>query len=455
MAADTLPRTLAPVSVARAVAVFLLAGLVAVLGLTAVLCYAQQRVAVSEAVRDARTLTNLEAHDVVGPLLTDEALSPGTAYERLDRVVQDRVLGSLIVRVKIWDETGRIVYSDDDGLVGQQFALPADELAALHDGRPVAEVTDLDEPENAREAQFGKLLQVYLGVRTPGGRPLLFETYQPYDTITAASRRMWLASLPALIGGLLLLYLVMAPLAYRMATRLRQAQEERERLLVASLAAGDRERARIAADLHDGVVQGLTGASYALSASAQDFRRDGQEQAADTVQRTALDLRRWVRELRSLIVTVTPPALHSQGLISALSDLVATLESRGLRVDVDVDELPELPEQVEQVAYRVAQEAVRNVVRHAGARAVQVGVHVEGERDRRLVLQVQDDGVGFDTTAVSRRHGSVGLELLQAVVVGQGGRLEVTSPPGSGACVRLTIALPVGSAPRRELAPRP
>lgn len=263
---------------------------------------------------------------------------------------------------------------------------------------------------------------------------------------------MWLASLPALVGGLLLLYLVLAPLAYRMATRLRVAQEERERLLVASLAAGDRERARIAAELHDGVVQGLTGASYALSASAQDFRRNGQEQAADTVQRTALDLRRWVRELRSLIVTATPPALHSQGLVSSLSDLVATLESRGLRVEVDAGELPELPEQVESLAYRVAQEAVRNVVRHAEARSVQVVVRVEGER--RLVLQVQDDGVGFDTATVSRRHGSVGLELLQAVVTGQGGRLDVTSTPGLGTLVALTVALPA-VARTRELAPRP
>lgn len=184
MAGDSLPRALTPVSVARAVAVFLLAGLLVVLGLTLVLCFAQQRIAVAEAVRDARTLTNLEAHDVVGPALSDDALVPGPAYDHLDQVVQDRVLGALIVRVKIWDETGRIIYSDDPALVGGQFELPADELEALHDGRPVAEVTDLDEPENAGEVQFGKLLQVYLGVRTPQGRPLLFETYQPYDTIT-------------------------------------------------------------------------------------------------------------------------------------------------------------------------------------------------------------------------------------------------------------------------------
>lgn len=437
------PRSLTPVSVPRAVAAFLLAGLLVLLALAAVLTVAQRRIAVAEAIRDARTLTNLEAHDVVGWALTDEALVPGTAaHATLDRVVRQRVLGELIVRVKVWDETGRVVYSDDSALIGQQFPLPEDELEALRSQDIVAEVSDLGEDENVGEAQFGRLLQVYLGLTTPTGTPLLFETYQPYDTIEQASRRMWLGSLPALVGGLALLYVVQAPLAYRMARRLRTAQEEREQLLVGALAASDRERSRIAADLHDGVVQGLTGASYALSASAEQLRGSPQEQ---TVRSTALDLRRWVRELRSLIVTVTPPGLHTAGLASTVSDLVAALEGRGLTVALEVDELPDLPEDVEALAYRVAQEAVRNVVRHADATRVRVVVHVEDART--LLLQVADDGRGFDPAAVSRRHGSVGLELLASVVAAQGGQLEVASTPELGTSVTLTVALP---APRRR-----
>ena len=434
-------RDLVPVSVTRAVALFLLAGLLVLVTIAGLLTVAQRHTAVSEAIRQARTLTDLEAHDVVGPALTDQALVAGPAFDELDRVVRERVLGTLIVRVKVWDETGRVVYSDDESLVGRQFPLPPDELDALRSGTTVAEVSDLTEPENAGEAHFGTLLQVYLGVRTTQGRPLLFETYQPYDTIRAASRRMWLTSLPVLVGGLLLLYLVQAPLAYRMAVRLRAAQDERELLLVGSLAASDRERARIAADLHDGVVQGLAGASYTLSAAAQRARTDGQHDTADTVQRTALDLRRWVRELRSLIVTVTPPALHSQGLVSSLTDLVAILEGRGLEVTLDVEGGDGLPEDVEALAYRVAQEAVRNVVRHADAQHVQVHLRVEGD-DGRLRLAVADDGRGFDVDGVSRRHGSVGLELLRTVAAAQGGRLDVTSSPEAGTRVGLSIALP-------------
>jgi two-component system NarL family sensor kinase len=434
-------RALTPVSVPRAVGAFLLAGLLVLLALAAVLSVAQRRIAVTEAIRDARTLTDLEAHDVAGWALTDEALVPGTeAHRLLDQVVRERVLGELIVRVKIWDETGRVVYSDDRALIGQRFVLAQDEQEAMRSKEIVAEVSDLGEDENVGEAQFGRLLQVYLGMTTTTGTPLLFETYQPYDTIEDASRRMWLGSLPALVGGLVLLYGVQAPLAYRMARRLRAAQEEREQLLVGALAASDRERSRIAADLHDGVVQGLAGASYTLSAAAEQLRGTAQEQ---TVRSTALDLRRWVRELRSLLVTVTPPGLHSAGLATTVADLVASLEGRGLVVTLDVGELPDLPDDVEALAYRVAQEAVRNVVRHADAARVRVSLHVEPPGT--LLLEVADDGRGFDPAGVSRRHGSVGLELLTSVVAAQHGRLEVVSSPELGTSVTLTVALPTTS----------
>ena len=428
------------VSVARAVALFLLAGLLVLLVVTAVLAVAQRRTAVTESIRDARTLTNLEAHDVVGPALTDDALVPGPAFAQLDALVRARVLGALIVRVKIWDETGLVVYSDDAALVGRRFPLPADELAALRTGRTVAEVSDLQEPENAGDRQFGKLLQVYLGVRTVQGRQLLFETYQPYDAISTASRRMWLASLPALVGGVVLLYLVQAPLAYRMAVRLRSSQDERERLLISSLAAADRERGRIAADLHDGVVQGLVGASYALDAQAATPCCADSARWAGPLHATASDLRRWVRELRSLIVTVTPPALHAQGLPSSLADLLAGLESRGIEVTLAANGVGGLPQDVEALAYRVAQEAVRNIVRHADAGRGGVTLRVDPDRSgATLRLVVTDDGCGFDPAAVSRRHGSVGLELLSSVVAAQGGELAITSAPATGTTVELTV----------------
>ncbi|MDQ1688248.1 MAG: hypothetical protein QOK42_1223 [Frankiaceae bacterium] len=436
------PERLRSVSVPAAVATFLIAGFVVLAIVGLMLALAQRKAATAEAIRDARTVTNLEATDVVGPLLNDEALVAGPARDALDRVVRDRVLGTHIVRIKIWDENGTIVYSDDKALIGQRFPLPADELEALrHTGRTAAEVSNLEEAENRDERQFGKLLQVYLGVQTPSGKRLLFETYQPYEVITVSSRRMWRNSLPVLIGGLALLYLVQAPLAYRMARRLKRSQDEREALLLASLAASDRERATIAADLHDGVVQGLAGASFSLSAAAE---RSSDADTAATAATTAKDLRRWVRELRSLVVTITPPTLHAQGLATSLRDLAATLEVRGISTTVEVQDTDELDFDTETLLYRGAQEAVRNVVRHADASTASVRVRREGDQ---LVLVVRDDGRGIDTaaTASARSRGSVGLELLTALVTSQGGSLTVGPRPTGG--TEFCLSVPAAAVP--------
>jgi two-component system, NarL family, sensor kinase len=442
-------RPLKTVSVPRAVAVFLLVGLVVLSIVGAALAWAQHQTATAEAIRDARTLTNLEAGDVVGPLLTDAALVPGPERDALDAVVRSRVLGSWIVRVKIWDAGGHVVYSDDRALIGQRFTLPDDEREVLRSGATVAEVSDLNEAENVDERHFGKLLQVYRGVRTTEGTPLLFETYQPYAVISETSSRMWLGSLPVLLGGLALLYLLQAPLAYRMARRLRRSQEEREALLLGTLAASDRERAAIAADLHDGVVQGLAGTSFTLAAEAD--RAGASDPAAAGAMRTAAaDLRRWVRELRSLLVTIVPPALRAQGLRSSLTDLVASLEGRGIAVTVAVDDVGPLDETSEILLYRAAQEGVRNVVRHAEATAVVLTV-TRDDRDQ-LILTLRDDGRGMaDDSRDARRRGSVGLELLGQLVATHGGRLTVGNIAGGGA--ELVVVLPAGARPAPEPSP--
>lgn len=438
----------ATVSVGRAVSAYLVAGLVVLSATGAVLAELQRRQAVTEAVRDARSLTSVMAHAVVAPELTDAMLSAGKPRDALDTLVRERVLGQAIVRVKLWDARGRIVYSDDTTAVDRVFPLPADERRALtQQGPALAEVSTLDQPENAGEQQFGTLLQVYLGVHTQEGTPLLFETYQAYDSIRASSRRTWTASLPVLLGGLVLLYVLQAPLAYRMARRLQISQEEREGLLVSSLAASDRERASIAADLHDGVVQGLVGASYSLAAAAAR-QRDVDVDTSSFLASTAADLRRWVRELRSLVVTITPPALHAQGLAVSLGDLAATLELRGLTVTVLVEGVEGLGETAEALTFRAAQEAVRNIVRHADAHAVTIGVEVTLDREsgQRLVLRVTDDGRGLmPSQRDARRRGSVGLDLLGSLVAAHGGSVTVEARAPRGTL--FTMTLPVSAVP--------
>ncbi len=440
---------LGTVSVPKAVASFLIAGLAVLSVVGFALGLALRETATAEAIRYATTVTNMEATQIVVPALRDEAFVPGPAQDALDWVVRHQVLGDSIVRIKIWDETGRIVYSDDAALIGKRFPLGSDELALLRTGGAYAEVSDLSAAENQDEKQWGRLLQVYLRVKTPAGQVLMFETYQPYQVVTEASRRLWLTSLPVLLGGLTLLYLIQAPLAYGMARRLKRSQDEREALLLASLAASDKERMTIAADLHDGVVQGLTGASYSLSAAAARGRESDPDMA-QVMTATAMDLRRWMRELRSLVVTITPPALHAQGLAMSLADLAATLEVRGIAVTVDVTGTEQLDETTETIVYRAAQEAVRNIVRHADASTASLSIARystagSGWGKGALVLRIRDDGCGFETGNTSvRGRGSVGLELLGMLVTSHGGTLTLDTSPGRG--TEFVLRVPIGPA---------
>lgn len=435
-----------PGALGRLVVLFMLAGLGAFLLCGVGLTLAQRHAALREAVRDAQVSTTLLADRVVGPAIPDTPLTGLDRDEAFDRVVRERVLGPPITQVQVADQTGLVVYATTAGSVGQRMRLSDEELAVLGgSGAATARRDDGSDPVQLIAGRAGQYLDVTTVVRSPSGQPLLLRTRQPYEVIWLTSRAIWLTLLPSLILALALLYLVKAAFAYRLTRELNIVQGRREQLLVTALAAADRERTLIASDLHDGVVQGLAGASYTLSDAANQARSAGQPEVADTLADTAGSLRQWVRELRSLIVTVTPPALHTEGLRAALTDLVATLEARGIAVELDVRVGDGLTETAESLVYRVAQEAVRNVVRHARATAVQLSVV---EENRWLQLQVSDDGQGFDPSASSRSRGSVGLDLLAALVQQRGGKLRVESAAGHGTTV--TLRLPEHAARRWE-----
>jgi hypothetical protein len=131
------------------------------------------------AINDAEVITQIDARGIVAPLLTTALIAGNpAALSNLDAVVTQRVLSARVVRVKVWTATGKIVYSDAKALVGQTFAIGADEEAALDSGKTDADVSDLARPENRFERTFGTLVEVYLPVRAADGTKLLFETYQ-------------------------------------------------------------------------------------------------------------------------------------------------------------------------------------------------------------------------------------------------------------------------------------
>ena len=430
-------------SVAAAVTQFVLAGLAAVVVITAGTIYLVRRNATAEAIRGAREVASIDGHGIAEPMLSDGVLSGDpAALARINSVVHERVLSNVVVRVKIWTRDGRIAYSDEPRLIGQRFDLGAGERAALRSGNVDADLSDLNEAENHFERPYHKLLEVYVPVHTQGGTLMLFEAYQQFSSIAESGQRIWGTFAPVLIGGLLLLYLVQVPMAWSLARRMRQSQDEREHLLQRAIDASDAERRRIARDLHDGVVQALAGVSYSLAAAA-DRLGDGDENAlGPALRQSAADTRKSMRDLRSLIVEISPPNLHEEGLDIALGELVAPLTAAGMATRVEVDEAAAPSQESQTLLYRVAQEAVRNVASHAQASELHLSL-VRENGSAHLV--VADDGQGFSPDLLEQRRaeGHLGLMLLSGLVADAGGRLVVTSTPGQG--TRVEAELPVGS----------
>jgi len=421
----------------RPVATFALSGL-AVLALVAVAgAFALRSLSTSEAVRDAKRVTTITGRGIVEPALTTGVVR-GTpaAIARLDRIVRTRVMNPTVARVKVWNAEGKILYSDDRSLIGTRFPLGPEELHALRSRTPAAEAIDPASPENATERNLGSLTSVYLGLRAQDGTPVMFEEYLRSSAIAGSSRSVARLFAPIGIAALLVLAALQIPLAWRMARRMRNAQRDRELLLQRAIDASDRERRTIAAGLHDGVVQELAGHSFQMAAAIE--RAEPEPELRRVLAESAAGTRNAIRQLRSLLLEIYPPALRDQGLAAALPDAAAPLAARGVQVSVDVEEGLELPTAVEQLVFRTAQEAIRNVAAHAAAGHVSIRV---AQANGTVTLRVADDGRGFapDALATRRAEGHVGLSLLRDLVEADGGTLRVDSVVGDGTTVALEV----------------
>jgi two-component system, NarL family, sensor kinase len=419
---------------ARSVFQFALASLAAVVLLGVLSAAVLRHQTRDEAIREAKGLTRLAGRGIAEPALTPGIYTGDpAALRRVRHAIEGAVLKEPVVRVKIWTASGRILWSDEPRLIGRHFPLGEEELAAMRAGRTNADVSDLTRPENFYERNYEKLLEVYLPITGPGGRRLLFESYSRFSSITQSGRRQAGSLVPPLIGALVLLWLATLPLVWRLARRLNERQREREALLERAIDAQDTERRRIAAALHDDVVQDLAGLGFSLSAAAA--RTDSVE-----LRDAAGQTRQTMRKLRSALVDIYPPSLQRAGLHAAVDDLTAALAAQGTQVEVDVPPTTTLPHEKEALIFRTIQEGLRNAAKHSGAEHVEVHVSV-GPGHATAV--VSDDGRGFDPGRAGNGDGEshMGLELLSDLADEAGARLEVTSKPGEG--TRLTLEVPV------------
>ena len=220
------------------------------------------------------------------------------------------------------------------------------------------------------------------------------------------------------------------------ATAVATARTVAEDRLRHSLAASEHERRRWARELHDETLQALGALNVLLSSALRRGTLEALEPAVrDAVEQIATE----IESLRTLITELRPAALDEIGLAPAIESLgrrIATVE--GLDVEVDIDIGGRLDPELETVAYRLVQEALTNVAKHAHAERVQVEVRLEYDV---LRVQVTDDGRGFDPEADVDGFGLLGMRERVALARGQ---LSIESEPGRTV---LTSTLPAGLPP--------
>jgi signal transduction histidine kinase len=208
-------------------------------------------------------------------------------------------------------------------------------------------------------------------------------------------------------------------------------QRSRERLV----ATREEERRRLRRDLHDGLGAQLAGLTVQTGVLRGLIRRDP-DAAEELAAELRAELRNAIGDIRRLVHGLRPPALDELGLVGALQRLAESLDTGELRVTVDVpDGVPALPAAVEVAAYRVVQEALTNVVRHAGARTAGVRLAVDPES---LTVDVTDDGRGLPADLVA----GVGMSSMRERAAEMGGTCEVQAAPGGG--TRVVAVLPRG-----------
>jgi two-component system NarL family sensor kinase len=401
---------------------------------------AARNLATHQAVHDAATRADLLAEAVVQPALRVGIVHRDpAAVAAVGNALRPYMASSSLVRVKLWAEDGTILYSDEPRLLGRRFTLDGEERDVFSHPRTVADVTDLTKPENRFERGQGRLLEAYRPVLTPNGTPLLFETYSPYTEVDQRAGQLWRGFATVTISSLLLFTALLIPLLWGLLRRVRAGQRQREALLQRAVDASADERQRIAATLHDGVVQELAGASFSLSGAANRAEMIGDDELTADLRATGTTLRDSIGGLRTLLVDIYPETLESAGLLEVLRDLATTLRSREITVHLDLPATdPRLGIEADRLVFRIVHECVANVRRHSSASNVWVSLVQAGGT---TTVEVADDGIGFDAAAAlaSPAEGHFGLRVLADLAGRAGALLAVRTAPGSGCTWRLTL----------------
>ena len=280
-----------------------------------------------------------------------------------------------------------------------------------------------------------------------GGAAILAPTVQMLEWLRGRP-----IEVPVVAAGSIVMFLLIVSRTQGL-TREVTVQDERRRLLGRVLQAAEDERTRIAHDLHDGPVQQLAVLNYDVYRARKRLGdllgRTAAEELMEELQRTdevleAVEkgLGEETKVLRRLMSALRPPVLDNRGFADALREHAQRFEEeKGIAVDIDLGLSGRLPPELETVLYRIVQESLTNVAKHA--RAEHVSVAVDQPDDTVARLRVRDDGVGFDPGNLAQllREGHFGLAGMRERASLAGGTMEVGSLPGHGTTVEVRLPI--------------
>ena len=377
------------------------------------------------ATRWSRQLESL--HEVVRSMVEE------TELEHLLELVCVRLrelIGARVALIALPSEAGelRIAAVDGEGeaaagLLGHELARGRSKLGGVLDRRQSARVDSIiDDPEVDQEE--ARLMGIRTGIYVP---------------LVARGRAIGIVAVHDKLGPELRFSDADLRLAEIFAARASVAVDLSERVARDTvrrvIAAQELERQRLARELHDETGQALTSILLGLKAIRAAATDEGAEQAEKDVRDLVVQA---LQDVRSLAVELRPTALDDFGLVPALERLAGTFEERsGIRTAVESSLSEErLPSEAETALYRVVQEALTNVVKHAGAETVSI---VVARRGAGVSAVIEDDGRGFDAAEV--RDDALGIVGMRERLALLGGTLAVESTPGVGSSLAAYVPL--------------
>ncbi len=426
----------------------------------------------SGVVSQAGLVTGLYVASFVSPRLQSLAGGgslPDVDRDDLDRLLSATPLGQRIVMIKVWAPDGRILYSNDRTLIGRRSQETA-MLAAAFAGRTHSRIIDLADPEHRVEQQrWSRPIETYVPVRRASNAEVIAvaEFYQQSDDlmqqIGAARLRSWL-----MVGAAsLVMSLLLGGLVRRASDTIAAQQGElREKVtqLTATLAQNEklRERVqragarttalneqflhRVAADIHDGPSQGVALALMRLEPMMElcvacQAVTGKERDLGDEFSTLRSALQSALDDLRAISKGLHLPEIEQLSLSETAQRAVRDYERKvgaGPKVTVEVRHLPEqvtLPGKI--ALFRLLQESLANGFRHGGAANQRITLKT---RDGDLLVEVADDGKGFDSR-IADREGHLGIAGMRERVEVLGGTFSVNSAPGRGTVVRASLPM--------------